>query len=176
MRGIIAIATCALIGPLLIRSEMTVPGQTADLERKNLEVIRRAIEAKNRHDLKEYLSYLAEESKNFDRPTSREAIQRAAEEIFTMFPDYKDEIIEMMAKDGSVVMRCKTSGTHRGVGKLPLWGGILVGVAPTQKHFEVQHIHWYKLRDGKIIEHTANRDDIGMMQQLGLLRVTGQPK
>jgi len=44
-----------------------------------------------------------------------------------------------------------------------------LGMAPTQKHFQVQHIHWYKVRDGKIVEHTANRDDIGMMRQLGLL-------
>jgi hypothetical protein len=40
---------------------------------------------------------------------------------------------------------------------------------PTQEHFDVQHIHWYKVRDGHIVEHTANRDDIGMMRQLGLL-------
>lgn len=126
--------------------------------------------------MKEYVSYLAEKTKNFDRPVGREEIQLAAEDIFTMFPDYKDDVIEMIAKDDSVVMRCKTSGTHRGVGKLPLWGGILVGVAPTQKRFEAQHIHWYKLRDGKIIEHTANRDDIGMIRQLGLLPATVPPK
>ena len=31
------------------------------------------------------------------------------------------------------------------------------------------HIHRYKLRDGKIVDHYATRDDIGMMVQLGLL-------
>ena len=30
-----------------------------------------------------------------------------------------------------------------------------------------------RVRDGKIIEHWANRDDVGMMQQLGLLPVPG---
>jgi predicted ester cyclase len=44
-----------------------------------------------------------------------------------------------------------------------------VGVPPTGKAFKVQHIHWYTLKDGLIIEHRANRDDIGMMQELGLL-------
>jgi SnoaL-like polyketide cyclase. len=44
-----------------------------------------------------------------------------------------------------------------------------VGVEPTQKHFEIQHIHWFNLRDGKIVDHYATRDDIGMMRQLGLL-------
>lgn len=35
--------------------------------------------------------------------------------------------------------------------------------------FEVQHIHMYRVIDGKIAEHFANRDDGGMMRQLGLL-------
>jgi hypothetical protein len=30
-------------------------------------------------------------------------------------------------------------------------------------------MHWYKLRDGKIVEHYASRDDVGEMQQLGML-------
>jgi predicted ester cyclase len=49
---------------------------------------------------------------------------------------------------------------------------MLVGVPPTGKRFEVSHIHWYTLRDGKIVEHYANRDDLGMMRQLELLPVT----
>jgi len=69
----------------------------------------------------------------------------------------------------SVVVRCRVSGTHEGVGRIPVNGGMLVGVTPTHKHFEVQHIHWYKLRDGMIIDHYANRDDMDMMRQLGLL-------
>ena len=61
------------------------------------------------------------------------------------------------------------SGTHRGVGWIPVNGGMLVGSEPTGRHFEVQHIHMQQVRAGKISEHFANRDDLGMMQQLGLL-------
>jgi predicted ester cyclase len=61
------------------------------------------------------------------------------------------------------------SGTHRGIGRLPMNGGMLVGVPPTGRHFEVQHIHMLQVRDGKIVEHFASRDDLGMMQQLGLI-------
>src|SRR5438552_6948804 len=75
----------------------------------------------------------------------------------------------MVAKEDSVVMRCKVGGTHRGVGKIPVNGGMLVGVTPTGKHFETDHIHWLKFRDGKIADHYATRDDIGMMRQLGLI-------
>ena len=49
-------------------------------------------------------------------------------------------------------------------------GGLLKGVPPTGKSFSVQHIHWYRLRNGKVAEHTANRDDVGMMVQLGLIK------
>jgi predicted ester cyclase len=46
---------------------------------------------------------------------------------------------------------------------------MLVGVQPTGRSFEVQHIHMYQVLDGKITEHFANRDGVGMMRQLGLL-------
>jgi predicted ester cyclase len=68
------------------------------------------------------------------------------------------------------VVRCQVSGTHRGIGRLPMNGGMLVGVEPTGKRFEVAHIHWYKLKNGKIVDHFATRDDVGMMAQLGLLK------
>jgi hypothetical protein len=51
----------------------------------------------------------------------------------------------------------------------PVDGGMLVGVQPTGRTFEVQQIHMYRVLDGKIAEHFANRDDIRMIRQLGLL-------
>ena len=96
-------------------------------------------------------------------------MRHVLEDIYATFPDYHYDIEEMIGQGDSVAARCKVSGTHRGIGKLPVNGGMLVGVEPTQKHFEIQHIHWFKLRDGKILDHYATRDDIGMMRQLGLL-------
>jgi predicted ester cyclase len=49
---------------------------------------------------------------------------------------------------------------------------MLVGVEPTGRRFEAQQIHWYKMRDGKIVDHYANRDDLEMVRQLGLLPAT----
>ena len=46
---------------------------------------------------------------------------------------------------------------------------------PTGNQYAVQHIHWFTLRDGLIIEHRANRDDVGMMVQLGLLAAAPPP-
>ena len=61
-----------------------------------------------------------------------------------------------------------TSGTHEGVGRIPVNGGMLVGVAPTHRRFKAESIHWFKLKNGKIVDHYATRDDLSMMQQLGL--------
>ncbi len=33
--------------------------------------------------------------------------------------------------------------------------------------FAVTQSHWFRLRDGLVIEHWANRDDLGMAMQLG---------
>ena len=145
-------------------------------EKRNEEIIRRNLDNLNRGDLKAALQDWAEDTKNFNVAMGREGIRRGTEDVFTTFPDWRMDIVEMVAKGDSVVTLLKVSGTHRGVGKLPMNGGMLVGVQPTQKHFEVQHIHWYKMRDGKIIAHTATRNDIGMMRQLGLLPQTGLPK
>ncbi|MGH9837821.1 MAG: ester cyclase [Blastocatellia bacterium] len=46
--------------------------------------------------------------------------------------------------------------------------GLLAGVAPTGKSVRVQHIHMFRLKDGWVVEHWANRDDIEMARQLGL--------
>ena len=78
---------------------------------------RHFFESSNRNDIEGMLSDLTEGAKNFGRPVGREGFRMVLNDIFTTFPDWHVEIVEMVAKDDSVVMRCKVSGTHRGVGK-----------------------------------------------------------
>lgn len=40
---------------------------------------------------------------------------------------------------------------------------------PQGKRFSVEHIHIYRLAEGKIAEHWVVRDDLGMMQQVGAI-------
>jgi len=162
-------ATIVLAAAALALSAGASRAAPTNQEKENEAVVLRATEAMNRGDLAAYVSYFAEDMKNFNQPIGREGIRVRIEDIFKTFPDYRHDIIEVVASGDSVIVRCNVSGTHRGVAEYPLNGAMLVGVAPTQKHFQVQHIHWYKVRDGHIVEHTANRDDMGMMRQLGLL-------
>ena len=43
---------------------------------------------------------------------------------------------------------------------------------PTDKTFAMTQSHWFRIEDGKIIEHWANRDDIGTAKQLGWIPPT----
>ena len=38
---------------------------------------------------------------------------------------------------------------------------------PTNRTFATTQSHWFRIGDGKILEHWANRDDLGMATQLG---------
>jgi predicted ester cyclase len=38
---------------------------------------------------------------------------------------------------------------------------------PRGRKFAVTQTHWFRMKDGKIAEHWANRDDLGMGEQLG---------
>jgi hypothetical protein len=46
-------------------------------------------------------------------------------------------------------------------------GTVTQAMPPTGKTFAATQTHWFRLADGKIIEHWANRDDLAMAQQLG---------
>lgn len=132
-------------------------------------------EAFNRGDLDGAASFFAEDCRNHGRPVGRAGVRKVLGEIKTNFPDARITILHSLAEGDWVVVRCHYSGTHRGSATLPVDGGMLVGVPPTGRQFEVQHIHMFRMRDGKIVEHFANRDDVGMMRQLGLLPPQGVP-
>lgn len=38
---------------------------------------------------------------------------------------------------------------------------------PTGRTFAMTQSHWFRVRDGQIVEHWANRDDLGTAKQLG---------
>jgi predicted ester cyclase len=143
---------------------------------RNKAVVRDFHEQLDKGDIQAAMANFADEVENHGRRANKQILRLILEDIARTFPDAKNEIVDLVAEGDSVVARTKVSGTHKGIGKLPVNGGLLVGVAPTGKHYEIQHIHWFKLRDGKIIAHWANRDDVGMMQQLGLLPAPKRPE
>ena len=157
-----------------------VAAQPSETER-NKEVIRQHLETMSRGEWRQAAEYFAQDVRHH-LGSWQDGKQRIVEgktvlaenlaDIFSTFPDWRMEILDIVGEGETVVVRCRVSGTHQAVANRPVNGGLLVKAQPTGKRFEVQHIHWYRLRNGKITDHFTNRDDLGMTQQLGLLPLT----
>ena len=144
-------------------------------QEQNIRTIEAYHEAFNRGDLAAAAAAFSDPTTNHGRSVPRARIRLVLEDIHTRFPDAKLQIDKIVAVDDQVIVRNTYSGTHLGVGKIPVDGGLLVGVPPTGKRFSVQVIHWFTMEDDLIVDHRANRDDVGMMVQLGLITPPAPP-
>ena len=86
----------------------------------------------------------------------------------TAFPDLRFTVDSIVAEGDLFICETSFQGTHLGEFQLipPLKGPSL---PPNGKSFRVEHIHRFRLKGGKIVEHLAVRDDLGTFQQLGHL-------
>jgi len=134
----------------------------------NLAIIREHYDALNRGDITTAVETFAEDCTNHGRPAGRQRIEAVLRDIQTTFPDSNTDILDALGGGEDVVIRTIMSGTHLGVCRLPIMGALLMGVPPTGRSFKIQTIHWYRMKGGLIQDHRANRDDLGMLQQLGI--------
>jgi steroid delta-isomerase-like uncharacterized protein len=81
------------------------------------------------------------------------------------FPDLRITVEDWVAEGDKVVTRFRAQGTHKGP---------LMGIPPTEKQVMVTGIDMLGFEHGKISEHWGNRDDLGMLQQLGAVPAPGQ--
>jgi predicted ester cyclase len=94
--------------------------------------------------------------------TGPNAAKLTREKYLTTFPDLQIEIIELIAEGNLVMARCEASGTHKGDGL----GYPATGKTMKTKHFTINRFN----ADGKIIEIWNLTDNLGMMQQLGIIK------
>ena len=76
------------------------------------------------------------------------------------FADLSYEICDAFGDGDRVAVRLITRGSHTGE---------FLGAPPTGKSFEIEAIHIFRIADGKVAEHWAKRDDVGLARQLGLV-------
>jgi predicted ester cyclase len=97
-----------------------------------------------------------------DPETGLETFRRAIEGVMSAVPDSTWTILRLLAEGDFVVCHNRWAGTYGGT--------IFRGVpTPKDRRFSVEHIHIYRINDGRIAEHWVVRDDLAMMQQLGAL-------
>ena len=93
-------------------------------------------------------------------PRAARQVKRLFAEFRAAFPDWREEIAELVAEDDAVAGRFKCSGTHRGE---------FLGEAPTGRRMEVEEVFFLRVEDGRFAGFWALQDSLNRMRQLGLL-------
>lgn len=86
-------------------------------------------------------------------------VERLADFLLPAIPDMQLDLDDVVAEGGKVAVRLTIRGTH---------AGDLAGIAPTGRRVEVGVMDLFHLRGGKLSEHWALFDNLGMLRQLGV--------
>lgn len=84
--------------------------------------------------------------------------------FLSAFPDTNFTIEDQVAEGDMVVTRWVATGTHKGE---------LMGIPATGKHVTVTGVDIDRISGGKSVEHWGQFDQMGMMQQLGVVPPPG---
>ena len=129
---------------------------------ENKAVIRRWVDVTNAHDMDALVELFTEDT--FDhvgRRTGPDWWRQVFEFLYATLPDWRWTLDDLVAEGDRVVARLTARGTHMG-SEIPF----LQGIAPTGKPVEWTHHHSFRLVNGKVAEHWANRDDLGFLRQV----------
>jgi predicted ester cyclase len=93
-------------------------------------------------------------------PMSADEWAGMSEMMYAAFPDGKHTIDETLEIGDRVVLRGSFSGTH---------AGEFMGMPPTGKEITVTFMNIDRFAGDKLVEHRAEVDMAGLMQQLGAI-------
>ena len=88
------------------------------------------------------------------------ALKEAIDRVGAALSDPVFEIEDTIAQDDRVAVRLTASATQTGA---------FMKMPPSGKRYSIGEIHIFRMRDGQIVEHWHQHDQVGMMQQLGVM-------
>jgi steroid delta-isomerase-like uncharacterized protein len=131
---------------------------------QNKAILRQAYDAINRNDLDALDEMVASDITDHDPAPGQapglEGVKDYFSSLHAAFPDVHMEVEDMIAEGDKVVARVSVGGTHQGE---------FMGIAPTGNRVTITGIDILRITDGKVVEHWGKFDDLGMMQQLGVM-------
>jgi len=93
-------------------------------------------------------------------PRAARRVRRLFAEFRAAFPDWHEEVVQLVAEGDAVAGRFRCSGTHLGE---------FLGEAPTGRRMEVEEVFFVRLEEGRFVDFWGLEDSLGRMRQLGLL-------
>jgi steroid delta-isomerase-like uncharacterized protein len=94
-----------------------------------------------------------------------EALKYIASGYLQAVPDLRITVEDMVAEGDKVMTRVYWSGTHKGE---------FIGIPATGRQVRVIGMYEYRIAGGKIAEWWDFSDNLGLMQQLGVVPAPGQ--
>lgn len=95
----------------------------------------------------------------------REAQKGFTAMMHAAFPDLEGTIEDMVAEGDLIASRWTFHGTHRGE---------LMGIPPTGKRITMSGMDVTRIENGRIAEMRVSMDQLGMLQQLGVIPAPDQ--
>jgi steroid delta-isomerase-like uncharacterized protein len=93
----------------------------------------------------------------------RDALQQRLSALYTMYSEPHFTVEDQIAEGDKVAVRWTFRGRH---------SGTFMGVAPSGQEVMVTGMNLFRLASGRIAEIWLNGDDLGELQQLGVLPAT----
>jgi steroid delta-isomerase-like uncharacterized protein len=134
---------------------------------ENKDLVRRFVQAVNDHDIDAIARFFADDVRNhaaLPQAQGVAGVRTIFQKVFAAMPDHRSTCEDLIAEGDRVMARVTVRGTQTGT--LPFAAAPLPA---TGRAVETEQIHVMRIRDGKIVEHWAGRDDIGVLRQLGHL-------
>ena len=136
---------------------------------ENKSLVRRFFEEWNKGNPDSLLELVAPDAVEHNLPAGvpqgHEGIKKELMMFMQAFPDMHFIIEDMIAEGDKVVCRITNTGTHKGE---------FMGLPATGKTMTITGIEIYRVANGKLVEHWGNQDDLGRLQQLGVIPIPGE--
>ena len=87
----------------------------------------------------------------------RADLKAAIDRVHAGLADVRFTIEDLVAEGDRVAVRLSSAARHV---------GDFMGMPASGRSYEVDEIHFFRLRDGQIVEHWHQMDTMGLMQQL----------
>ncbi|MBM4461556.1 MAG: ester cyclase [Chloroflexi bacterium] len=132
---------------------------------ENMAIVRRVVDALNKGDVS-ILDEVCSVDFAYHNPIGpdmdREGLKKAQAMMSMAFPDRHIVVADMFAAEDRVATRATVRATHRG----ELWG-----VPPTGKEMAFSSFIIDRFKGDKIVEEWQMTDFLGLMRQLGIVKL-----